>query len=95
MTSLWTFFEEVHVLKLMKWAFYGVIGYAVYEFIAGMLEEADLPQRNEPANTSRMRSRQSRPAIMTGGSGQGEYVPVSDSTGVEHREKVGRGVIHR
>jgi hypothetical protein len=82
------------VLKLLKLAGYGLIGYAIYEFVSGILESPS-PVRNRVGapSTKRQPQRSSRRGPIMTGQGEGELVPVSDSSGVERRERVGRGIV--
>lgn len=82
------------MLKLFKLAVFGMVGYAIYEFVSGLLESRTLASGRGGVQPLQSRPRQSRRGpIMTGNQGEGELVPVSDSSGVERRERVGRGVM--
>jgi hypothetical protein len=72
---------------LFKWAFRGACGYLIYKIATQLAAEFSAT----PAQKRQPKPRNA--SNMTGHSGQGISVPVTDATGVERTAKVGRGVI--
>lgn len=91
------------MFRLLKLAFYGVLGYAMYEFIRGMTQtaEANTAHRAEPSQRQQRESGRSSDspaprANMTGPSGgEGEKVTTAEPTGESVTHRVGRGVVAR
>jgi hypothetical protein len=82
------------VLKLLKWAIYGMVGYVIYEFVSGVIEPGQIAHpRNGAGSRNSSRARRNSGQIMTGTQGEGKYVAVSDTSGAERRARVGRGVV--
>ena len=89
------------MFRLIKLAFYALVGYAIYEMYQGMMEQ----QQRGGGGGSRMGgggggmqgafgggSATGSQGNMTG-PGQGMDVPVADASGAEMTHTVGRGVI--
>lgn len=88
------------MLRLVKLAFYALLGYVAYEFYQGITQGggggairragrkfgSDLEQA--------LNEDQGRMATLTG-PGRGTTVSVEDWDGASHRQKVGRGVVSR
>jgi hypothetical protein len=81
------------MLKLVKWIAYASIAYLLYKFVTDVAADRGGSGGGGEMPTPIGRQSSSRPANMTGRSGQGAFVPVTDSSGTERRAKVGRGVI--
>jgi hypothetical protein len=87
-----------HNMRLLKLAAYALFGYAIYEFIRGMVNEADA-QRSGAAGSfggggnrkSRITEAGSTPNIT--GPGEGQEVRTKDSDGGMMSHRVGRGVV--
>ena len=87
------------MFRLMKLAFYALLGYAIYEFYQGMTHGGAGPVRRAGRKfgsdlEQALNEDQGRMAALSG-PGRGTVVSVEDSDGASHRQKVGRGVIHR
>ena len=83
------------MFRLIKLALYGLIGYAIYEFVRGMTEEQG-QGGGQPTGGSRELNRAlERDAGRTNvsGAGQGHRVTTEDSSGQSAPHTVGRGVI--
>ena len=92
------------MFRLLKLAFYGVLGYAIYEFIRGMTQtaeaitapraEASRQQHGESGSRSGRSQNPAPRANMTGsGDGVGEKVTTVEPTGESVTHRVGRGVV--
>ncbi|HEY8747281.1 MAG TPA: hypothetical protein VIM11_04860 [Tepidisphaeraceae bacterium] len=91
------------MIRLLKLVLGGLIGYAVYELIRGMISGDDGGQdRGQVGSPSgpgsralnRALNRDSGRANITGG-GRGERVVTSDATGEAVPHMIGRGVVRR
>lgn len=83
------------MFHLIKLAIYGMLGYAIYEFIRGVLEDRPMPQAipasgNRPLNRA-LDQDQGRMNFTGGGSGQAVRTEGTDGGSASHR--VGRGVV--
>ena len=84
------------MFKLIRLAVYGLVGYALYQFVSDVMhasEEADAPARGRGA---RPKSGRATGARMTGakrGGGSEKAVATHDSDGASTRHRVGRGVV--
>ena len=79
---------------LIKLAFYGLIGYALYQFFQGMTGQARFRQGNRIGSRELRRalnSERGRMQTLTG-PGRGETVQTLDSDGGSATHNVGRGV---
>ena len=93
------------MFKLLKLAFYALVGYAIYEFIRGAMGgeiESAWNRVTEGAQGGGQRGggagnlhrRDPARANMTG-PGEGQFVATQDSDGGSVRHAVGRGVVRR
>jgi hypothetical protein len=97
------------MFRLVKLAAYALLGYVLYELFLGISEgEPDRQAGGGGGQQRQRRGQQSRSGGGGGGSsggggagatisgpGEGRKVPVSDASGAEHNERVGRGVVTR
>ena len=72
------------MFKLIKWAMFGLIGYALYELYQGMMEMSE-----EGSESS---FGQSHRGQFTG-QGQGQRTTTADSSGASMAHEVGRGAV--
>jgi hypothetical protein len=88
------------MFRLLKLAFYAVLGYAIYEFIRGMTQtaQANTGPRAKPSQRQQRESGSGSSdspvpgANMTGG-GAGEKLTTAEPTGESVTHRVGRGVV--
>ena len=87
------------MFRLIKLAIYAAAGYLMYEFVRGMMGEAQGGgggggggQQQQGAE-SNYRQRAELGGIMGGQDPQGMAVPTQDPDGASMTERVGRGVI--
>ena len=94
------------MFRLMKLAIYGLLGYAIYEFVRGLMQGESIAQATGMGGGRRQRqggaSRELNRALETGdsrmnmtGPTQGERVTTEEASGESVPHTVGRGVIHR
>ena len=91
------------MFRLIKLAIYGLLGYAIYEFIRGMTEGEGAIERQQgqgrgPGRGARELGRaMDRDAARTNmtGRGQVERVTSSEPSGESVPHRVGRGVVRR
>lgn len=87
------------MFKLIKLAFYGLIGYALYEFMRGLMqgERALQAGREQGGGRDLDRALDDAPAPVQNmtGPARGQTVTTEDSSGESVRHKVGRGVVSR
>ena len=91
------------MFRLIKYAFYALIAYCLYEMILGMTETraaaaapsapVDAPPARPPVETSHPTSAVAQQ--LSGPSHQGAAVRVHDSGGTGRTQRVGRGVVRR
>ena len=90
------------MFRLIKLAIYAAAGYLMYEFVRGMMGEAQPggggggggEQQGGAASNYRQRSEiGGGQALMGGTDPQGMAVPTQDADGASMTERVGRGVI--
>jgi len=80
------------MFKLLRLAVYGLVGYALYQFIADVLRAAD--EARESSHAPRSKSKSSGTAKLTGKrKGSGKVVATHDVDGGSTRHRTGRGVI--
>jgi hypothetical protein len=91
------------MFRLIKLAFYGVLGYSIYQFVRGFLYGEDMARatRSESAGRASGRRELNRAldenAVRTNvtGAGRGERIMTAEPSGESVPHIVGRGVIHR
>jgi hypothetical protein len=76
------------MFKLIKLAFYAVIGYALYELYQGMMQQQGGGGRQSIGSFGQRPNR----GQLTG-AGEGMEDVTSDASGTEMRHTVGRGVV--
>jgi len=76
------------LMRVLKWGVAGLLGYAAYQFILGILEG------EEAIGSGRSPAVASRSGALTGG-GSGRVVTTEDSVGTSTPYRIGRGVVHR
>ena len=76
------------MFKLIKLAFYAVIGYALYELYQGMMQQ----QGGGSSQRSRSFGQSPNRGQLTG-AGEGMEDVTGDASGTEMRHTVGRGVV--
>ncbi len=79
------------MFRLAKLAFYGLVGYAAYEFIRGVVDgpATPAPSPARKGGRSTRRSIEQTPEI------EGQPVQTHDTDGATTHTKVGRGVVPR
>jgi hypothetical protein len=89
------------MFRLIKLAAYALLGYVLYELVLGIseserrsMEPAGKRSQSQPRGQRRQPQEGGEGRTM-GRTGQGLTVPVSDTTGAERTERVGRGVVSR
>ena len=87
------------MFKLIKLAFYGFLGYAIYEFIRGFTEDGSGREivgtaRHGSSELNRALDRDDNRVNMTGPA-RGERVMSNEPTGQSIPHIVGRGVVSR
>ena len=84
------------MMRLMKWAVYGLLGYAAFEFCRGLIHDAESMGGGSRSRRSRaLDSAQDRDPMRTNmtGPGRGERIVTEDGTGESVPHSVGRGVV--
>jgi hypothetical protein len=90
------------MLRLIKLAIYGLLGYAIYEFVRGMSDRKPAAQAGQSSSTHRGGTPELNRALnedpvrsnMTGPA-RGERVTSHEPSGESIPHVVGRGVVHR
>jgi len=83
------------MFRLLKLAAYVLFGYAVYEFVVGLLQiEDERYRRSNPGGPSRERPPEAGKMNFTG-PGEGQPVETVGLTGETATHRVGRGVVTR
>ncbi len=77
------------MFRLMKLAAYALFGYAIYEFVRGLVDMPPGPGRMRIAETPGASGSRAR---LTGG-GTGNYIATQDPDGASVPHRVGRGVV--
>ena len=85
------------MFRLLKLAAYLLLGYAIYEFLAGLLLiEDEKYRRSNPAIAGPARERATEAGKMNlTGQGEGQTVSTTGFAGERATHRVGRGVIAR
>jgi hypothetical protein len=87
---------EVLMFRLLKLTAYALLGYAIYEFVVGLLQIEDENYRRSSSADSGRSSGQRRPegaGMNITGPGEGQPVSTTGSSGETASHRVGRGVI--
>jgi len=85
------------MLRLLKLAAYVLLGYAVYEFVVGLLQIEDEKYRrsNPPHAGAAREGNQEGTRMNFTGPGEGQTVATAGFTGETATHRVGRGVVAR
>jgi hypothetical protein len=90
------------MFRLIKLAIYGLLGYAIYEFIRGMTQGETSGQAAGPGRSAGSGSRDLNEALNSGssrenltGPGVGQEVRTIEPSGESVSHRVGRGVVHK
>ena len=86
------------MFRLMKLAIYALLGYAIYEFLRGLIEGEGATEPVRSGGGSRQRGRaqdesRGRPGMT--GPARGERVRTEEASGESVPHVVGRGVVHK
>lgn len=84
------------MFRLIKLAIYGILGYALYEFVRGVMQTQQMSGQgggNNRALDRALDSGSSRQNLT--GAGEGQRVVTAESSGESAPHVVGRGVVSR
>lgn len=95
------------MFRLIKLAFYGILGYILYELFLGITQGAEQQQRQGGQGQGGGRSRgggspefqraanEDPGRMRMSGQGRGQDVETQDATGASSHHRVGRGVVQQ